>query len=126
LGREQLARYPAFLNRRKEILQLYRNAIARLADAEAGFSETADFLFRCTLRTDLNLADVQSRFLDRGVHVKRGVDELLHRRCGLDDDMFPVATRLFDTTVSVPFYPSLSDAEARRVVSAMLEIFGEH
>ena len=62
-------------------------------------------------------------FEDRGILVRRGVDRLLHRLAGLADEGFPTATRLFDTTLSLPIYPALTDEELTRCISAACEVF---
>ncbi|MNY74289.1 DegT/DnrJ/EryC1/StrS aminotransferase family protein [compost metagenome] len=45
--------------------------------------------------------------------------ELLHRYLGLDPRDFPNAERLADTTLSLPLYPALSDAEVDAVCDAL-------
>jgi dTDP-4-amino-4,6-dideoxygalactose transaminase len=47
---------------------------------------------------------------------------LLHRPG--DAAHFPMAERLFAETVSLPIYPSLSDADALRVAAAARDVFG--
>jgi dTDP-4-amino-4,6-dideoxygalactose transaminase len=45
--------------------------------------------------------------------------ELLHRYLGLDPAAYPVAERLVDTTLSLPLYPPLSDADADHICAAL-------
>ena len=124
LGLAQIGRYPAFLERRRQLLAKYHESACALFTAHPGYHDRADFLFRYTLHTQSGFETAQQGFLSRGVHARRGVDELLHRRLGLNDHDFPGAAELFDKNISVPFYPSLNEREAAKVVSAMREVFG--
>ena len=121
LGLSQLARYPEFLARRVRIQEAYRETTAAPGwDAATG---DPGFRFRYTVETDAPFADLQRRFLDCGVQVRHGVDRLLHRMAGLPDDGFPNAIRLFDRTVSIPFYPGLTDGEVATVCEAIRTVF---
>lgn len=124
LGLAQLKRYSLFLESRRRVLDVYNRAAQKLAQARPGYFGEQTFLFRYTLRVQREFEDVKSALLTRGVQVRRGVDELLHRKLGLDDRDFPVATELFSQIISVPFYPSLTSSEQARVVLAMQEVFG--
>jgi perosamine synthetase len=125
LGLAQLERYPTFLARRRELLSAYHGAASRLVTASPGYGGLPSFLFRYILRAHQRFDVVQPALLQRGVQARRGVDDLLHRRLKLDDRDFPVAVALFAHTVSLPFHPSLSEAESAHVVSAMQEVFGD-
>jgi dTDP-4-amino-4,6-dideoxygalactose transaminase len=45
-------------------------------------------------------------------------------RYGLRDEMFPVATRAFESAVSLPLYSKMSDADVERVIGSVREILG--
>jgi dTDP-4-amino-4,6-dideoxygalactose transaminase len=72
------------------------------------------------------MAAYETAFLERGVHVRRGVDTLLHRRSGGADRNFPCAVRHFETVVSLPIYPALNQSECARVAKAAAEVFSPH
>ena len=114
LGIAQFARYSEFISRRAELCAQYTNAAHDL-----GFSIGSDLrsnmLFRFTLRIKAGFGAVEEQFSRQGVTIRRGVDELLHRLVGLDDVLFPHASHLYQQTVSVPFYPGLSQEEAAQV-----------
>ncbi len=117
LGIAQLARYSSFLTRRKALQK-------QLVEAATGFGlklgipNDSNALFRFTIRGQDHFDIQQARFLERGIYVRRGVDELLHRYLRLGDQHFPMAVGLYESTVSVPFYPSLSDAEVSTLCKA--------
>lgn len=124
LGQSQLARYPDFLSRRRQIFDLYHQCATRLYSARPGYYGTPRFLFRYTLRTQRGFDSIQSDLLDKGLQVRRGVDVLLHRRLGLGDDNFPIAVKLYEQNISIPFYPSLSDYEVGQILRALQGVFG--
>ena len=121
LGSAQLSRYSEFLERRR---QLWQRFIA--VEKEAGIEidrANENFPFRLIVRNDAPFAELRRAFLAHGVHVRKGVDQMLHRVVGLDDKLFPNAVKVFENTVSVPFYPALKNGEAGQVVQAMKRVF---
>jgi len=118
LGLSQLRRFPQFVERRKGLKKRYSEAAESLG-LTVGTDRRTDIPFRFTLRSDKNFRILEDRFLERGVSIRRGVDMLLHRLIGLDDKNFPNAVKLFESTVSVPFYPGLTDKEVSRVVNSL-------
>ena len=65
---------------------------------------------------------MKSRFAAYGVSIRKGVDQLAHRAKGLHDAPFPNALRAYNHTVSVPFYPALTDDEVEAVGAALSEL----
>ncbi|MDB2497679.1 DegT/DnrJ/EryC1/StrS family aminotransferase [Alphaproteobacteria bacterium] len=125
LGLAQLKRYPAFLERRRQLFKAYNQVAGSLATARPGYGGEPLFLFRFTLRVQQGFDAVLLAMLANGVQVRRGVDELLHRRLGLDDHDFPNAAALFSETISIPFYPSLGEEEVAWVLCTMQKVFGD-
>lgn len=123
LGLAQLERYPAFLSRRKHLFDSYHETSCRLMKAIPGYLGKPSFLFRYTLRTQSGFERTQAALLAQGVQARRGVDELLHRRVGMEDSLYPGATKLFSQVVSLPFYPSLTEQEQAQVLHAIQEVF---
>lgn len=111
LGLSQLQRYDAALARRRWIAETYRSALGERAGwllRRTPWQRTMHFRFPVSCPGGLDAA--QADFARHDIMVRRGVDELLHRVVGLPDRAFPVATELFETTVSIPIYPAMSDA----------------
>jgi UDP-4-amino-4-deoxy-L-arabinose-oxoglutarate aminotransferase len=121
LGRSQLRRYPAFLARRRELAERYSRALASLPIALPSLAGGSLF-FRFPIRTSGDFDQMRAEFAAHGVHVRRGVDTLLHRSAGIEASRFPNAERLFRETLSIPLYPALSDAEADRVIAAAAKV----
>jgi perosamine synthetase len=114
LGLSQLARYEDFLSRREVIRATYTEA-AHATGVRLGFPSAASMLFRFTVHTERQFESVAKKFSGLGIQVRRGVDELLHRYVGVGDEAFPGAVRIFNCTVSLPFYPSLDKEQIDRV-----------
>ena len=125
----QLNRYEEGLKRRGEIAAAYITALAPvLGEAFVASMKTLEsrgMRFRFPVRVprpglELFAAD----FLAAQITVRRGVDELLHRFLGLADEEFPESVRHFDTTLSLPIYPALSDEDRDRVATVGARLLG--
>lgn len=119
LGLSQLARYEAALARRRELWLRYRDRLRGVAPVP---DDGPGWPLRFLLRLEGGVEACGREFLARGVHVRSGVDRLNHRLLGLPDRDFPVATRLLETTVSLPLYAALTDGQHERCVAAALEV----
>jgi UDP-4-amino-4-deoxy-L-arabinose-oxoglutarate aminotransferase len=115
LGLSQLARYKKFLQRRQELALMYTDAFETFEDLQLPDQENS-FLFRYTVQSSLTFDEVQRHMNDQGIQVRNGVDALLHRMVGLPDSTYPVSCDLLEHTISLPFYPALSDSDATRVI----------
>ncbi len=123
LALSQLNRYDDALDQRAQLAREYTVAIEskrpQCINQEA-IKKSMFFRFPILLPGGIDV--FASRFLDRGMLVRQGVDCLLHRLLGQPDVEFPNATRLFNTTVSLPIYPALTVAEKSRCVTHTLAI----
>ena len=123
LGLSQLRRYDSFLARRREIASCYAQTLGRRGDMLAPWwGRCPTMHFRFPLRIPDGLEGVAAGFSARGVTVRRGVDELLHRLAGLSDAAFPRAVRHYHETVLLPIYPALTDEELGRFAEAVRAI----
>jgi UDP-4-amino-4-deoxy-L-arabinose-oxoglutarate aminotransferase len=123
LGLSQLARYDDFLRRRRSLAERYFDALSgatavRLPDDVRDRS----LFYRFAVRSSRPFDAVAEAFAEDGVTVRRGVDALMHHRMAAPGT-FPVAEQLFAETVSLPLYPSLSDAESDRVIASARRVF---
>ena len=120
LALSQADQYNQMLERRREIARCYFNALEICApDCLNREAVENSMFFRFPIRVSGGLESCQRAFLDRRVHVRRGVDKLLHREMKLPDSQFPTAIALFESTVSIPVYPALSKSQMLRCISAM-------
>lgn len=124
LGLSQLRIYHTMLKRRMEIARYYLenlpdNLTKDLRDVPA------TMYFRFPLRMENDFEAARSEAESAGVTVRKGVDELLHQRYGFAQRDFPVAEQLFNSTICIPIYPALTDAEMRTVTATIKKITDE-
>jgi UDP-4-amino-4-deoxy-L-arabinose-oxoglutarate aminotransferase len=122
LGRSQLARYDRFLHRRQQIARRYFDALKTDRFDQPWIIRDQSMFFRFPVRWPVDFPSIGREFARRGIHVRKGVDVLLHRLLGLDRDRFPVAENLFEETLSIPIYPALTDDEQGEIIDACMEI----
>ncbi len=122
LGVSQLKRYDAFVARRRAIAQSYFSEIGPGCFTTPEHVRDRSIHFRFPLRTNRDVTALIRDFAGDAIAVRRGVDDLLHRRLGLEDADFRVAARLFETTISIPIYPALSEPDRERIVSRIRQV----
>lgn len=123
LAISQANRYNEMLIRRQEIARTYTEALEQCApDSLNRLALGKSMFFRFPIQIQGGLEVCQTAFKQRGVHVRRGVDVLLHRKMRLSDDLFPTAVKLFNSTVSIPIYPALSHEQELCCVDAMKDV----
>jgi UDP-4-amino-4-deoxy-L-arabinose-oxoglutarate aminotransferase len=123
LGLSQLARYAAFLDRRRTIADYYFSELDGLSLSLPRHVRNRSIFFRFPVRTKGVFEELQRMFDREGIYVRRGVDTLLHRQCSLNPNDFPVTERIFSETLSIPIYPALSDKDCERIVGTCHAIF---
>jgi perosamine synthetase len=119
LGRSQLRRLDAFIARRRAIAADYRRRLAGVACRLPVDAGERHVYHRFVVGLDAPVAPVLDALHSRGVTARRPVFRPLHRALGLEG--YPEAERLWNTCLSLPCYPALSDAEVAAVATA----FGE-
>lgn len=115
VGRAQLQRYSAFLDRRERVYQRYRACGADLLDAPHSVTPVR---YRAVLRTAQPGALIE-RLKQRGIAaIVPTADWELPSGADL-----PHARELAHTTVSLPIYPALTDAEVDIVAEGLQAAF---
>ena len=124
LAMSQANRYGEMLNRRREIALNYLHVLESYAPNLINRQALEkSMFFRFPVRIEGGLEECQAAFMHRGIHVRRGVDVLLHRKIQLSDDLFPIAVELSNSTVSIPIYPALSEEQELLCINAMKYVF---
>ena len=124
LALSQLDHYELGLARRREISEKYRAIIDSSYPSAINHSAfSRSMFFRFPLHLPGGLATFQDAFAKFDIQVRRGVDELLHRRLKLPDTEFPNAINHFETTVSLPIYPALTYDQLSRCIEAVKDVF---
>ncbi len=136
LGRLQWNQLSGFVERRRALAARYNrsidfSAIARLGGKGSQPEERSPGM-SCYYRypVDLGSPAIRDRLREilarEGIEAKSPVYRPLHRYLNFPDRDFPRSSRLQDGILSIPIYPSLTDAEADRVAEvfnrAIMEI----
>lgn len=123
LGLSQLSRYGEMLARRRDIAARYIEALYPiLPQTIENIKNLETMFFRFPLRVNGGIDRYQKAFEDRGVHIRRGVDNLLHRLLDIPDTMFPNTVRLFNTTILLPIYPALEEEDQALCIETAKEV----
>jgi perosamine synthetase len=119
LGRSQLARFEAFVARRRAIAARYRERLRGVPCTPPPDAGLRHVYHRFVVELERAPETVQAALAARGVTARRPVFRPAHRALGLDG--FPEADRLWARTLSIPCYPTLADTEVDAVAAALAE-----
>jgi len=130
LGRVQLARLPAFVQRRQQLAARYLHELRDLplllpADAPAGDAHAWHlFVLRLSDAATVTRNEVIQALSDAGIGTSVHYVPL-HRqpywrdRYGLTPEQFPVAEAAYQRMFSIPLFTAMSDDEQSRVIAAL-------
>ncbi len=119
LGRGQLPRLDAFVARRRAIAARYRTRLAGLPCRPGPDVGERHVYHRFVVTVDRPLAPVIAALQAREIAARRPIHRPIHRALGLDG--YPDAERLWASALSLPCYPTLTDAEVDAVAAALGE-----
>ena len=122
LGRSQLRRLDAFIARRRAIAAEYRRRLVGVPCRPPADVGAAHVYHRFVVEIEGSVSSVLKAMHERGVTARRPVFRPLHRAIGLPG--YAEAERLWNTCVSVPCYPKLTDDEVETVATALVDALG--
>lgn len=123
LGLNQLDRYENFQERRRFISSIYFEELPAKFTQDLQSCISHWCMYRFPLKyNSINPDKVIPLAVESGLQVRRGVDCLLHRMDNLSDRKFKGAIYCYSHTISIPFYPALTDSEVVDVVNIMKNI----
>lgn len=122
LGLNQLSRYDKFLERRQKIAGFYFKNLPETWTSKLMELEKGNIFFRFLLYGDFDFEHIRKEAEKSGIHIRRGVDTLLHDILNLNSRKFLNAETFFKRTLSIPIYPSLTTAECKVVVDVLKNI----
>ena len=135
MGRVQLRRLPAFLQRRQQLAARYLEGLHDLplilpADAPAGDIHAWHlFVLRLPDNAGITRDEVIQQLSDAGIGTSVHYVPL-HRQpywrdtYGLTPAMFPEAEKAYQQMFSIPLFTAMSDAEQERIIEALQHILG--
>ena len=116
LGVEQIRAYDQFLNKRKMLTDAYLEWLPEELTAAFRASYTKSVFFRFLIYGIREFETFRKFMQQHGVHVRKGIDALLHRDFQLrTDEDFPKSVEAYCQTASLPLYPSLSEEDVYRI-----------
>jgi perosamine synthetase len=123
LGISQLNRYEKALELRNAIAIKYIQGIKSFLTEK--FVSVLDFsiCYRFLISKDsLDFESIKNKFAKKGIHIRHGVDTLLHRQLYLRDEDFVNSVKSFNNTMSLPIYPGLNNDDMNYIIQNVNEI----
>lgn len=120
MGRVQLQKLPAFLQRRHAIAEHYTAALTECPVQLP--ASPGHVYFRYVLATDQRDA-LETHLQQQGIEAKRPVYCPAHQTLGLDPDLFPHAERAHNQCLSLPIYPTMVDDQVTHVIESIRHYF---
>jgi len=121
LGIIQLQKYSKMLSKRLNIANKYFCCVRE--DLTFRFKQTVDdnIFFRFLLwKNNPNFEELRNDFAQMNIAVRKGVDELLHKRYHIDcAKSYRKAEKAFNNTISIPIYPSISESDQNKIIDAV-------
>ncbi len=113
IGLRQLERLPEFIDRRRKLAALYTDNLAAYRYMLPSQSSGGVY-YRYVVRA-LEIEALMTSLAATGIQAKRPVYKPLHHYIQSATKL-EGCERIYNTSVSIPLYPSLSDADADRVI----------
>ncbi len=116
LGISQLKQVSDFTKQRKKIAEKYLDGILK-KDLVQSFKKISDrtVFFRFLLKGDIDVQKLITMADKEGIALRRGVDEVLCAPEQAND--FPGTRSTYNSTISLPIYPSLTREEQDRTIN---------
>jgi len=125
LGLSQLRKLAGFIARRREIADLYGDALRGMGlPAPRAPVESEPVWYRYVLMLDGDAAPFIEEMKRRGVECRRPVFKPLHRYLRLSG--YDASEEAWRRAVSVPLYPALTDAEIETILKALRLVLPRH
>ncbi len=133
LGKSQLTRLEAFVERRQYLAAEYERELSTLPlisvkQGRESYSSYHLYIVRLDLHTiqrskeEINLL-MKSKGINLSFHYIPIYRHPFYRRLGFDSRDFPESERYYSDALTLPLYPSMSDSDHRRVITAFRGVF---
>lgn len=134
VGLAQMRRYPALLNRRREIIERYDSAfrplgIQTLAHYTGGYSSSGHlYITRIPNADEATRNEVIIKMAERGiacnVHYKPLPMHTAYKKLGFDIADYPNAYNFYKNEITLPLHTRLTDEEVQYIIENFTEIVG--
>ncbi|MEA3432272.1 MAG: DegT/DnrJ/EryC1/StrS family aminotransferase [candidate division WOR-3 bacterium] len=124
-GLSQLVKLPSFIKRRKEIARKY-SSVFRDYDfiIPSVYEDREHIFYRYVVRVHGKAEEFIEDIQNKGIECRRPVYKPLHHYLSCGD--FPVADKVYESAVSIPIYPSLSDEDVDYIIETVGELCKVH
>lgn len=123
VGAAQISQLPFFLKRRSQIAEKYYSSIGKMALQLPVGRGVGHIFYRFVVKAKGKAERLIRLMEERGIECKRPVYRPLHRYFAEMGKKFPHTDTVYESAVSLPIYPSLSDRDVAAVVGALREVF---
>jgi len=122
LGISQLKKLGYFIKRRKEI-EMKFNQVLKNTNVKFALFSKGSFPFRYIIRLDNKKKrdEIQNKLKEKEIITEQPIFKPLHQYLNLDTSKFINSENAYDTTLSIPLYPALTDEEVKYVIKSLHE-----
>jgi dTDP-4-amino-4,6-dideoxygalactose transaminase len=122
-GQIQLARLEGFIEQRRKIARLY---VKRLKSLNIKLPvETAEHIYyRFVIGLETDCDGFIQKLAQKAVGCARPVFLPIHRH--LKKDGYPITDKIWQTSLSIPIYPSLSNSEIEQIIAGFIGIYEKY
>jgi dTDP-4-amino-4,6-dideoxygalactose transaminase len=117
LGEVQLARLPDFIVQRKKIARKYSENF-KLLNIKPPVEMDEHIYYRFVIGLETDCERFIRKLAQEAVGCARPVFLPIHRH--LKKDGYPVTDKVWETSVSIPIYPSLDNSEIKRIMAGFI------
>jgi dTDP-4-amino-4,6-dideoxygalactose transaminase len=123
LGEAQLARLPDFIAQRKKIARRYRENF-KLLNIRLPVEKDEHIYYRFIVGLETDCEGLIRKLAQKAVGCARPVFLPIHRH--LKKDGFPVTDKVWETSLSIPIYPSLNDNAIQQIITCFIGEYEKH
>jgi dTDP-4-amino-4,6-dideoxygalactose transaminase len=118
IGRVQLKRLGTFIRQRRQIAHRYCKALS-FPGLKLPSNDPAHIYYRFVIGLESDSQAVIGELNDKGIGCNRPIHTPLHHCLNLCG--YPVTDHTWETSLSIPIYPSLSDEDVERVIEVVTD-----
>jgi dTDP-4-amino-4,6-dideoxygalactose transaminase len=120
MGRIQLARLDDFIEQRRKIAWIYVKHLKSL-NIRLPVEIDDHSCYRFVVGLETNCDGFIPKLAQKGVGCARPVFLPIHRH--LKNNGFPVTDKVWETSLSIPIYPSLSNSEIEQIIAGFINVY---
>jgi len=124
LGLAQLGKLNSFISHRQRIAGMYNKNLRDLGiTLPYAAGDRTHTYFRYVIRSKFTADWLIRRLQQCGIEAKKPIFRPIHVYLGLRKKDFPVTEEVYRSAVSLPIYPSLTEVQAKMVISKVRRTF---